>query len=243
MKFNLIQDQMPDEKIIQQNPLLLEAAKHYFGENIPQKTTLNLRSNLRAFFMSGKIRMTYITQLKSYYNFPDYARWDYGNRFFGVPIFKPFEIYNNDVVFYQPRKRLETKFADPEKMLTSLRKRMWCIASCFVFPLLLSEITIKEMKEDTIIFSNKYNDEFTIKFDRKNNQFNEVTTTRYGMGGDFELQKKYSIKVAITESYGKYNLPTVLVGKWEKQTAMIMRIRNITVGRNFKPIMYAAIRK
>ncbi len=243
MKINLIQNQIPDKEIIQKNPLLLEAAKYYFGETIPQKSTFSLRSNLRAIYISGKIRMPYITQLKSYYNFPDYVRWDYGHSFFGVSIFKPFEIYNKNVVFYQPRKRLETKFADPEKLLTSLRQRMWCIASCLVFPLLLSEITIKETKKDEIIFRNKFNDEFIIKFDEDTNQLKEVSTFRYGMGGDFENQSKYTVNVENTESLGKYNLPNILIGKWEKEIAMIMRIREIIIGRNLQPIMFAAIRK
>ena len=154
MKLKLFLDQIPDKKIQQKNTLLVNAAKQFYGETIPQKPTLCLKSNLRSFFLSGKTRMSYLTQLMSYYNFPEYARWDYGHRFFGVSIFKPFEIYNKNVIFYQPRKRLETKYADPEKVLTSLRKRMWSIASCFVFPLLLSNITIKETKKDSFIFTN-----------------------------------------------------------------------------------------
>jgi len=243
MKLNLILDQIPDKNIQQKNPLLVNAAKQFYGETIPQKPTLCLKSNIRAFFMSRKTRMSYLTQLRSYYDFPEYARWDYGHRFFGVSIFKPFEIYNKNVIFYQPRKRLETKFADPEKVLTSLRKRMWSIASCFVFPLLINKITLKETKKDSIIFTNNFNDEFTLKFDVKTNQLKEVASNRYGMSGDFEKQNKYTVKIVETEAYGNYILPSLLNGNWEKQSAMNMRIKEVIIGKNLKPIMFAAIRK
>lgn len=243
MKLNIILDLIPDKNILQKNTLLVNAAKQFYGETIPQKPTLCLKSNLRAFFISGKTRMSYLTQLRSYYNFPEYARWDYGHRFFGVPIFKPFEIYNKNVIFYQPRKRLETKFADPDKVLTSLRKRMWSIASCFVFPLLINEITIKETKKDSFVFTNDFNDEFTLKFDMKTNQLKEVITHRYGIGSDFEKQNKYTMKIVETVASGNYILPSLLVGKWEKQSAMNMRIKEVIIGKNLKPIMFAAIRK
>ncbi len=243
MKLKLFLDQIPDKKIQQKNTLLVNAAKQFYGETIPQKPTLCLKSNLRSFFLSGKTRMSYLTQLMSYYNFPEYARWDYGHRFFGVSIFKPFEIYNKNVIFYQPRKRLETKYADPEKVLTSLRKRMWSIASCFVFPLLLSNITIKETKKDSFIFTNNFNDEFTLKFDVKTNQLNEVITHRYGRSGDFEKQNKYSVKIVETEVFENYTLPSLLIGKWDNQSAMNMRIKEVTIGKDLKTIMFAAIRK
>ena len=49
---NLILDQIPDKEIRQKNALLVNAAKQFYGETIPQKPTICFKSNLRAFFIT-----------------------------------------------------------------------------------------------------------------------------------------------------------------------------------------------
>ena len=241
MKYEQLVNETSAKKLLQDHPLLLAAAKFLYGDNVPLTSSLVLKSHLRTIYRSENRCTTTFSQLWCFYEFPEFGRWDYGSRPVGISLLRPFEIYNRNVVFYRSRKRLKPFQTDPDKVLESIRRRMWCVVSCFVFPLLVTDCEVKDLSPHSLQIRNSFGDRFQLIFDPKTNQLLEVSTERFGGFSSLEKRSPFTIKVLKTKQLEAVILPSILKGFWGLQEAIRIRIKSVTIGKLLKPAMFASL--